>query len=131
MVDNALDIKFGDWGCYRKNAIVKARKAVPGEHIETIIDGKLETTNTASDDSVIIQGAADELYIIGGEKFSTRYIIDKPLNDQFQEYQASGVVFAYEYVGPNITFMVTFKDNEIYRIEKNVFNQTYVKRIYK
>ena len=59
---------------YRKAAIVKARKAVPGEIIVTITpDGVEEGRNTAGDDDHVVTGANGADFILPGEKFNKLY----------------------------------------------------------
>lgn len=59
---------------FEKTAKVKARKAIEGEVIETVLEeGTVETTNTASADDIVITNPGGEEYIIGNEKFTSRY----------------------------------------------------------
>ncbi len=59
---------------YEKTATVQAREATEGEVIETVLeDGTVETSNTASAGDMVITNPGGEQYIIGGEKFTSRY----------------------------------------------------------
>ncbi len=59
---------------YRKSAIVKARKAVPGEVVVTVTpDGVEEGTNTAGEDDHVVTGANGADFILPGEKFNKLY----------------------------------------------------------
>jgi hypothetical protein len=59
---------------YEKTATVKAREAVEGEVIKTVLeDGTVETTNTANAGDKVITNPGGEEYIIGGDKFKSRY----------------------------------------------------------
>jgi len=59
---------------YRKSAIVKARKAVPGEVVVTITpDGVEEGRNTAGEDDHVVTGANGADFILPGEKFNKLY----------------------------------------------------------
>jgi hypothetical protein len=93
-----LDLSTSEWDArlknaevYAKKAIVQAREAVPGETITTTLaDGTVETTNTAGENTVIITNPGGEQYIIGAEKFASRY---EPTDTQ-GEYQATGLARA-------------------------------------
>lgn len=59
---------------YRKAAIVKARRAVPGEVIVTVTpDGVEEGRNTAGEDDHVVTGANGADFILPGEKFNKLY----------------------------------------------------------
>ena len=147
--------KAGDTKMYKKSGRFGLRAAIPGEVIITIIDGKKETTNTAQEDDAVVRGAKGELYIIDGIKASSRYLIVRPLTEEFQEYEASGLIDAYEYTGEPIQFTASWNEvmicepgdylaspiiphgqgvtmeyrepvkHEVYRIERGAFFKTY------
>lgn len=59
---------------YEKKGVVHARPATPGEKIVTVLaDGTEETTNVAGENQVVITNPGGEQYIIGAEKFASRY----------------------------------------------------------
>lgn len=59
---------------YRKAAIVKARRAIPGEVVITITpDGVEEGRNTAGDDDHVVTGTNGADFILPGEKFNKLY----------------------------------------------------------
>lgn len=60
---------------YRKSRITLARPATPGEVVETVVDGKVETTNTAGEGDMVVRNATKdaELQVINKDKFQTRY----------------------------------------------------------
>lgn len=66
----------GRW--YKKTASAFARRAEDGETVETVFDGKVETTNTAGADDWIIRADTDakERYILPGAKFLRLYDTD-------------------------------------------------------
>jgi hypothetical protein len=50
-----------------------ARLATADEKIITILDGEVETINTAAEGDVVITGPKGEKYIINATKFEARY----------------------------------------------------------
>lgn len=76
-----VDLSTNEWTerlanapVFAKKGIVQARQAAPGERVTTTLaDGTEETVNTANEGDVIITNPGGEQYIIGGEKFSSRY----------------------------------------------------------
>lgn len=59
---------------YKKTGTVRARPAIPGEEVITILkDGRTETPNAAKDGDWIITNPKGERYINSGEKFFLRY----------------------------------------------------------
>jgi len=129
---------------YKKQGLVQARLAIPGEKIETILDGVIETTNIAKDNDVIVKGIKGEEYIVSSDKFKSRYIVVVPLSNLFFNYEPNGSCFAYEYVGESFSFMAAWNEPmivnsgdylattdvsvpEVYRIEKEAFFLTYEK----
>lgn len=84
--------KLANARLYKKIGVVHARPAVAGEMIVTFINGIEETTNTANEGDVVVTGAAGEQYIIGGDKFRSRYTpiaSAEDINGNLA-YQASG-----------------------------------------
>ena len=122
---------------YQKFGTVKARLATAGERVVTTVNGKVETTNTAKVGDYIVTGPAGEEYIIGKEKFESRY---KKVSDGV--YKALGTCFAFQWKGSPFTFTASWGErmicdkgdylasveenlSEPYRIEKSVFTETY------
>lgn len=59
---------------FKKQGQVRARRAVPGEVIETVLgSGVMETVNTASEDEWVVTNPGGEQYIIKDKKFQSRY----------------------------------------------------------
>lgn len=127
---------------YQKIGTTFARIAYPGELIITILDGFVETKNIAAVNEVVLKGPKDEEYIIGYDKFHSRYVVDKPLSSDYQSYSANGTCIAFEYIGDSIEFqapwhekmiihsgdfLATLDDTvpEVYRIERDAFFKTY------
>lgn len=136
---------------YKKSGTFQARKGVIGEKITTVIDGEEETKKTVKSSDVVVKGPKGELYVISEKKFRERYEVDKQLQDEFQDYNASGLIRAYEYKGDSFKFMASWDEEmlckngdylaspvsgeddknvtEVYRIERSVFNQTYKEKV--
>lgn len=129
---------------YKKFGSVMARLAKAGEEIVTLIDGKVETKNTAKENDVIVKGLKGEEYIIGHEKFKARYTVNKAVTDTFTAYEPNGTCIAYEYTGDSFVFKAPWDEDmivnrgdflatidksvpEVYRIERDAFFRTYKK----
>lgn len=129
---------------YKKVGAVMARLAKIGEEIVTVIDGKVETKNTAKENDVIIKGLKGEEYIIGHEKFKARYTVNNLVSSEFSSYEPNGTCIAYEYQGESMVFTAPWNEDmivhngdflattdstvpEVYRIERDAFFKTYKK----
>ena len=137
---------------YKKNKAVFARKAKPGEQINTLTSDGLETMNTAEKGDFVIknQTAAKEMYIISGSKFKKRYEWIKKGENDFSTYKPKGKVIAVEltnaflkkmkfkrefyFIAPWKEQMIAKKGDflvcppdysEIYRIARKEFFETY------
>lgn len=84
---------------YKKDAIVQARKAILGEEIITLIDGKIETHNFASENQVVIKGPKDEEYLISLNTFKFRYVLDLELDYYYKNFNSKGTCLAFQYTG--------------------------------
>ncbi len=130
---------------YRKKQNVAIRPAVPGEVVETVIDGQRETVNTAKAGDHVVRGAKGEHYIIAAETLAERYglPLSGPQADGYREYAAKGSAHAFRYEGEPFKFVAPWGEDMItnpgdyiatselgtdqfYRIEKNAFAETYV-----
>mmetsp|Transcript_981 Transcript_981/g.2492 ORF Transcript_981/g.2492 Transcript_981/m.2492 type:complete len:199 (+) Transcript_981:60-656(+) len=137
---------------YHKTAYVLARPATPGESVETIVDGKVETRNTAKEgDMIVLNVNADgERYIAKRETFAKKYEDAGGEADEegMKRYNPKGVIRAVEVSDtemakiPAHSFVAAWGEEmivevgdflalphpdggEIYRIEKNAFGKTY------
>lgn len=134
---------------YRKVGTVLARLASPGEIVTTVIDGVKETTNIAGKDSIVVRNTSGkgEFYVLTKNKFYDRYKADGPISTKWTRASPTGTCWAFEYVGEPFTFMAPWNEpmivesgdfiavnpkneDDIYRIEKNVFRKTYKKMNY-
>lgn len=127
---------------YNKFGTVEARLAKMGEKIDTIVNGKKETTNTAKNGDYVVKNPSGEQYIISGDKFNSRYQLQNR-SIGWSLYNATGSCWAFKYEGPKFTFEAPWGEDmlvetgdyiavagidnldDIYRIEKNSFKQTY------
>ena len=126
---------------YRKSVVVKARLASLGEVIQTITDGKVETSNAAKEGDFVVINPTGECYIIPGDKFKKRYehfegdeykatgriiglIASKEIADECPEFEAAwGEPMILE--EGDVLAMPLGGDPEVYRIAKSVFKETY------
>jgi len=77
---------------YAKHGRYPVRKAVPGEEVVTILDGKEETRNTAQEGDMVVTGAKGEDQVVSAETFAARYT---PTGVE-GEYRAVGCVRAVQ-----------------------------------
>lgn len=145
MIDLFKKEKVKDF--YKKRGTFKARKGKPGEHVETVIDGEVETTKTVKENEVVIEGPKGELYVVSEKKFNERYEVDKELSDTPKPYKSKGFIRAFEWKGEPIKFIASWEEEmickdgdflaapvkseednnvtEVYRVERSVFDETY------
>jgi hypothetical protein len=121
-------------------------KAVAGQKIDTVINGVTETTNTAKDGDNIVTGISGETYLIDDKKLQSRYaFVAKTAEGDL--YRATGHCFAVEYQGTSFTFTAPWGEDmicdpgdfiastskegldDVYRIEKGAFANTYKKAV--
>lgn len=139
----AQALKEGKVKRYAKFGQVKARKAVAGEIVITVIKDKEETRNKAKADDVLVQNPGGEQYIINEKKFNSRYTKIKSLDKGWAVYKSKGVCYGFRYIGKPFKFTAPWGElmlvedgdmivstspeggNDIYRIEKQAFKATY------
>ena len=121
---------------YNKIVVEKtARPAVAGEVIDTIINGEVETSNTANEGDMIITGLAGEEYIISGNKFHKLYVLVSGNTYQTKpdSVQAVEVSDSFSFLAPwgsemicNVGDYIVYRSQEdVYRIERTEFLKTY------
>lgn len=85
---------------YRKQGIVEARPAVPGEVVQTLIRGKEETTKTAAENEMLVKNPNGEKYLISLQEFEKRYtrtqLIGEHADQGFSVYEAKGLIRAID-----------------------------------
>ncbi len=137
---------------YNKTQQVVARKAVEGEHIATITQDGLETTNIADADDYVVKNLtnAGEQYIVDKQAFKKRYDLVKDLGNGLEQYNPVSQVIALELTDVQLLklelpvefyFLAAWGEpmrttqgdflacppdfSEIYRVARNEFFQTY------
>jgi hypothetical protein len=86
---------FSDAPVYRKTATLDKSKlevATKTQEVVTIVDGKVETTNTANAGDKIITGPKNERYVIKQEKFGNLYENDPNNSERYISKQVIRVV---------------------------------------
>ena len=138
---------------YQKRGTFLFREAYKNETVLTIVSGKLETIKEANVGDIIVRnieiGSSAETYILDPRMFDKRYdaiyegtplLID---GLEWRKATAKGQVNAFCYMGVPITFFAPWgqemlcefgdylaspiggNEDDIYRIEKDTFAQTY------
>jgi hypothetical protein len=133
------DSKFESASWYKKNVEVAAVQATAETPITTVLaDGHVETTNTAKPGDFIVTNPSGEQYVIGEEKFKSKY---EPAEDQPGVYKAIGapikaiqIDFDISFKAPwgedmhmrSGDFIVDAGNGDRYGIAQKEFNETYV-----
>ena len=126
---------------YRKSVTVLARPAIPGEVIETMIDGRLETRKEAGENEMVVTNPGGELYIVPGETFHSKYALLGSSEDEWQKYEAKGEIWAIQnpfgsdieiqapwgpmYGAPDC-WLVVNPEGDAYFLDDTAKNETYV-----
>lgn len=115
-----------------------AREGIIGEIIKTIIDGEVETVNSVKTPSMIVTGIKGEQIILSNENFETKYqhiegnrYKTKP--DRILAVKIKSNVNNFEFLAPWNEKMIAHPGdyivcrsfNDIYRVEKEIFEKTY------
>ncbi len=119
----------------KKDLMFKYIIATEVTSVDTVINGKKETSNKANIGDYILTGTKGEKYILTPDKFKSRYeIIDnitaktKPVKIKAKQYSGEAMSFmaswGEEMILTNGDFLVNNND-EYYRIEKSAFGNTY------
>lgn len=79
---------------YEKFQTVKARIAIAGEKIVSVVSSGRETVNTAQTGDYVVenQTGAKEVYIAPKSKFESRYVFNKKLDSEWSLYKPIGKV---------------------------------------
>ena len=133
---------------YKKFGLFSFRIVSKEELVETWIGDELETRNTAFPGDVIMTGPNGEEFVLKPEKFKQRYQIKFFVpSDAFKSAgvaEAIGEGYAAIWEGDPITFTTAWGEEmicnagdflyspneevtEVYRIEAEIFNETYKK----
>ena len=133
------DRKFESAGLFKKNVVIGAVQATAETPITTILaDGHIETTNTAKPGDFIVTNPSGEQYVIGEEKFKSKY---EPIADQPGTFKATGEPIKAIQIDSDISFkapwgedmnmrtgdyIVDAGNGDRYGIAQKEFNETYV-----
>lgn len=120
---------------------LKCWKVVVEQNVVTIIDGEQETSNTAKVGDYIVEGTKGELYVLTQEQKVKRYNeVQGLLSDDFIIIETLPVEIDCEECLQDIEFTASWGEKMIahsgdylvyendvlsYRIEREVFNNTY------
>ncbi|REG92624.1 hypothetical protein [Algoriphagus antarcticus] len=137
---------------YKKKSMVRAKKAQPGQLVVTKTSDGDETKNTAESGDWLVenQTSTNELYLVKAETFSKKYTLVQALEKGWGSYQPKGEILGimvtenhFEDLGASkvLNFQAPWKDSmiakpgdmlvvppekdEIYRIAKKEFGETY------
>ncbi|WP_339864982.1 hypothetical protein [uncultured Algoriphagus sp.] len=138
---------------YKKKSMVRAKKAVPGLVVVTKTSDGEETKNTAEAGDWLVenQTSTNEVYLVKAETFKKKYSLIQALEQGWGCYQPKGEILGVVVVDAHLDsfeatnvmeFQAPWKDSmvvkpgdmlvvpldkdEIYRIAKKEFGETYV-----
>ena len=83
---------------FKKKSHILAKKATPGQEIETHTDDGLETTHVAKKNEWLVQNQTDaqEQYILTDKAFRERYVRVGPAEHGFEEFRPTSKIVAIE-----------------------------------
>lgn len=152
MLTHFLPIMESQGKRFKKRSLVRAKKAEPGLHVITLTSDGFETQNTAEKGDWLVenQTSAKERYLVKAETFEKKYTLMHSLGNGWGCYQPKGEIYALEVsesdlgnfgVEVQLVFQAPWKEsiivkpgdflvipvdkNEIYRIARKEFNETY------
>lgn len=138
---------------YKKKSLVRAKKAQPGQVVVTKTSDGNETKNTAESGDWLVenQTSSNEWYLVKAETFQKKYSLVHSLEKGWGSYQPKGEIFGLHIIKSHLDelgatdvleFQAPWKDtmivkvgdmlvvppekDEIYRIAKKEFGETYV-----
>ena len=153
MLANFLPILEKSGKRYKKKSMVRAKKAVPGLVVVTKTSDGEETKNTAEAGDWLVenQTSTNELYLVKSETFKKKYTLVQALEKGWGCYQPKGEILGIVVendhlksfnVSSVMEFQAPWRDtmivktgdmlvvpldkDEIYRIAKKEFGETYV-----
>lgn len=137
---------------FKKSSLVRAMKAEPGLHVVTLTSDGFETQNTAEKGDWLVenQTSAKERYLVKSETFEKKYTLMDSLGNGWGCYRPKGEIYALEISNSDLEkvnavdslefqapwkesvvvkqgdfLVVPIEKNEIYRIARKEFIQTY------
>ncbi len=133
------DRKFETAETFKKNVMIGAIQATAETPVATVLsDGHVETQNTAKPGDFIVTNPSGEQYVIGEEKFKSKY---EPVEDQPGIYRAIGAPIKAMQIDSDISFkapwgegmhmragdfIVDAGNGDRYGIAQKEFEETYV-----
>lgn len=152
MLENFLPLMETQGKRYKKNSLIRAKKAEPGTVVVTKTSDGIETKNTAEKGDWLVenQTSAKESYLIKVDTFEKKYSLLHSLGQGWGCYQPKGEILAMkvsaqdlEYLGakeilefqapwkesivlkPDDFLVISLEKSEIYRVAKKEFQETY------
>lgn len=153
LLERVLPMIIDKGGQFKKSKRVHARPANEGEIIVSVTEDGEETSNTAKAGDMVVKNLteAQEQYLVGQEKFDSRYTALEKVDDIWTLYEPIGEIRAIEVthemttlldVGEEFYIMAPWNTeqfaregdylvaplpalDEIYRIARSEFEQTY------
>lgn len=152
MLDHFLPLMESLGRKFKKRSLVRAKKAEPGLHVITLTSDGFETQNTAGPGDWLVenQTSAKERYLVKAETFEKKYTLLDSLGNGWGCYRPKGEIYALEVSGKDLEnfgvhdtliFQAPWKEsvvvkpgdflvipldkNEIYRIARKEFSETY------
>lgn len=127
---------------YCKFGTIQFAIATHDQPVDTIINGQLETTNTAKQGDYVVVGASGECYVLTPDNFKNKYKISDLQEDQTGTAEVKGEPrYAVQWSGDTFSFVASWGQSmicnhgdylvsdtsfsEVYRIEQDVFLKTY------
>lgn len=153
MLTHFLPILEKDGKRYKKKSMIRAKKAQPGQLVVTKTSDGDETKNTADAGDWLIenQTSSNELYLVKAETFKKKYTLVQSLEQGWGCYQPQGEILGITLgethfedfnakkvlefqapwknsmiAKPGDMLVVPPEKDEIYRIAKKEFGETYV-----
>jgi len=133
------DRKFANANWFKKNVEIGAIQATIETPITTVLtDGHVETTNTARVGDYIVTNPSGEQYVIGEEKFRSKY---EAVEGQAGRYRAKGAPIRAIQIDSDVSFkapwgedmhmrsgdfIVDAGNGDRYGIGQKEFNETYI-----
>lgn len=127
---------------WRKIASVRARPALMGEEVATVVDGKVETANAALADDMLAQNPGGERYLVPQSKFIVKYELISEAADEegFRVYRSTSSPVACVCVDRDIEFVAPWGElmriarggylvngggDDVYGVQRAAFLSTY------
>lgn len=127
---------------YCKFGTVQFAIATHDQPVDTIINGQLETTNTAKQGDYVVVGANGKCYVLTPDNFKNKYEVIDLQEDQTGTAEAKGKPrYAVQWMGDDFSFIASWGQpmicnqgdylvsdinfSKVHRVEQSVFLKTY------